>query len=264
MVTPDSHASQQPFSILAAFLAGIRIVMVNTTLPANIGSAARAMHTMGLTQLTVVAPKLPIDEDAYAHVSGLGYRQAPVVIAGDAHDVFRVFECEVSGGVSDSYTHALGVVDVFAKNDGFGIRIGSVEKFHNTLGNELGAIKQYFLHSRMYKDWGLKKLADYEYHESIDEMKHADTLIDRILFLEGLPNLQKLDKLWIGENTKEMLECDLKLEMAAIPDLKDAIAYAEDIRDYVSRDLFQEILEDEEEHVDWIDVYGESYISGQF
>mgnify|MGYP000545448984 CR=1 FL=1 len=106
----------------------------------------------------------------------------------------------------------------------------------------------------MYKDWGLKELADYEYHESIDEMKHADTLIERILFLEGLPNLQHLGKLSIGENTKEMLECDLKLELIAIPDLRDAIEYSESIRDYVSRDLFQAILDDEEEHVDWIET----------
>jgi bacterioferritin len=129
-----------------------------------------------------------------------------------------------------------------------------IEHLNKTLGNELVAINQYFLHSRMYKDWGLKELADYEYHESIDEMKHADQLIERILFLEGLPNLQDIGKLLIGENTLEMLKCDLKLEMIAIPDLRDAIEYCESVRDYVSRDLFASILESEEEHVDWIET----------
>lgn len=129
-----------------------------------------------------------------------------------------------------------------------------IEHLNKTLGNELVAINQYFLHSRMYKDWGLKELAEHEYHESIDEMKHADQLIERILFLQGLPNLQDLGKLLIGENTREMLQCDLKLEMIAIPDLRDAIEYCESVRDYVSRDLFASILESEEEHVDWLET----------
>ncbi|MBV7300922.1 bacterioferritin [Enterovibrio paralichthyis] len=129
-----------------------------------------------------------------------------------------------------------------------------IQHLNKILANELIAINQYFLHARMYKDWGLKVLADKEYEESIDEMKHADHLIERILFLEGLPNMQHLGKLRIGEDTQEMLECDLALEMDAIPDLRDAIQYAESVRDYVSRDLFQDILEDEEEHVDWLET----------
>ena len=129
-----------------------------------------------------------------------------------------------------------------------------IRLLNKVLANELVAINQYFLHSRMYKDWGLKELADHEYEESIDEMKHADRLIERILFLLGLPNLQHLGKLLIGENTPEMLACDLQLEMIAIPDLREGVAYAESVGDYVSRDLFSAILESEEEHVDWLET----------
>ena len=125
---------------------------------------------------------------------------------------------------------------------------------NSALGNELIAINQYFLHSRMFKDWGLKKLADKEHAESIDEMKHADLLIERILYLEGLPNLQHLGKLAIGESTKEMLEGDLSIELIAIPDLRDGIEHCESVRDYVSRDLLLHILESEEEHVDWLET----------
>ena len=129
-----------------------------------------------------------------------------------------------------------------------------IQYLNKQLTIELTAINQYFLHARMYKNWGLKQLDEHEYHESIDEMKHADRLIERILFLEGLPNLQDLGTLRIGENTREILEADLALELEAVPVLREAIAHCESVRDYVSRELFEDILESEEEHVDWIET----------
>lgn len=129
-----------------------------------------------------------------------------------------------------------------------------IKHLNLALKNELTAINQYFLHSRMLGDWGVSRLAHKEYEESIDEMKHADELTKRILFLEGLPNLQSLDKLMIGENVKEILECDLKLERAAVPMLQDGIALCEERRDYVSRELLEDILESEEEHIDFLET----------
>lgn len=128
-----------------------------------------------------------------------------------------------------------------------------IDFLNKALLNELTAINQYWLHYRMLDNWGVSKLAEYERHESIDEMKHADVLADRILFLDGLPNFQAIGKLKIGENVEEILKCDLALEHEAIPLLRDAIAHCESARDYVSREVFERILESEEEHVDWIE-----------
>ncbi|NLA67696.1 MAG: bacterioferritin [Gammaproteobacteria bacterium] len=129
-----------------------------------------------------------------------------------------------------------------------------IEYLNKALYNELTAINQYFLHSKMLKNWGLEELAKHEYEESIDEMKHADRLADRILFLEGLPNFQALGKLRVGETPREVLECDLSLELDGLPLLREAIAYCESIKDYTSGRLFKDILDSEEEHVDWIET----------
>jgi len=129
-----------------------------------------------------------------------------------------------------------------------------IEFLNKALYNELTAINQYFLHAKMLKNWGLKELAEHEYHESIDEMKHADTLAERILFLDGLPNFQALGKLRIGESPRELLECDLALELEALPLLREGIAHCESVGDYTSRALFADILASEEDHIDWIET----------
>ena len=129
-----------------------------------------------------------------------------------------------------------------------------IEFLNKALYNELTAINQYFLHAKMLKNWGLAELAEHEYHESIDEMKHADKLSERILFLDGLPNFQALGRLRIGETPTEVLRADLALELDAVPLLREAIAHCESVNDYVSRQLFADILESEEEHIDWIET----------
>jgi bacterioferritin len=129
-----------------------------------------------------------------------------------------------------------------------------IDYLNRALTNELTAINQYWLHYRVLHHWGVRKLADYERHESIDEMKHADTLAERILFLDGLPNFQAIHKLKVGESVEEILRADLAVEMEAIPLLRDAIQHCETVRDYVSREIFERILESEEEHVDFLET----------
>jgi bacterioferritin len=129
-----------------------------------------------------------------------------------------------------------------------------IQNLNLVLRNELTAINQYFLHARQLKHWGVTRLGKYEYGESVDEMKHADGLIERILFLGGLPNLQDLGKLYIGEHVKDLLECDLRLEREAMPVLREAIAHCETVKDYITRELFEDILEGEEDHVDWLET----------
>ena len=129
-----------------------------------------------------------------------------------------------------------------------------IRHLNQVLKNELTSINQYFLHSRMFRNWGYEKLTKKEYEESIEEMQHADKLIERILFLEGLPNLQDLDRLRIGENVPECLKADLALETKSREDLRAAVTHCESVRDFVSRELFEDILEDEEDHIDWLET----------